>query len=97
MYGLLLKFIKQFKSILFILFIFTSLHLTALPLNADTLTVNISSGNDDAEDKGGTSNVTDDPVLNIGEATISSGDGAGYIGLRFQNITIPRGSIITNA
>lgn len=94
MYSLFIEFITRLKSSLFLFLIITSLCFIVSPVYANTIAVNISSGNDDAEDKGGISNDTNDEVLNIGE---SDNDGAGYIGLRFQNVSIPKNSIITNA
>lgn len=98
MYYFLRALTANFKSspftFLLILLLSNPFYALVPSLKAATLVVNVISGTDDAEDKGGTFNDTDDTVLNIGE---SDSDGAGHIGLRFQNISIPRGSIITNA
>ncbi|MBV5279030.1 MAG: hypothetical protein J0647_08380, partial [Campylobacteraceae bacterium] len=72
MYILIIKFSKRLKSNLFLFLLLISLCLIISPVWADTITVNITNSNDDAEDKGGISNDTDDTVLNIGESTIST-------------------------
>src|SRR5690606_11490935 len=65
-----------------------------------TLNVRIANSTDDAEERGlnatsgiGTIDLTSSDI----ELANDGGDGGQFIGLRFENITIPQGAIITNA
>jgi hypothetical protein len=63
---------------------------------ADSLSVSIASNNDDAFDYASGSNYPDGSNIRLGNRT-GSGYGNCTGGFRFQNVTIPRGSIINSA
>ncbi len=71
-----------------------------LSLNAQiTVTSQISSTNDDAEEQGlnGSSPGTMDLTSSDIELVVDGGDGNQFVGMRFTNINVPQGAFITNA
>lgn len=72
----------------------------SLSLNAQiTVTSQISSSNDDAEEQGlnGSSPGTMDLTSSDIELVVDGGDGNQFVGMRFTNINVPQGAFITNA
>jgi len=79
------------------MFVFVAFTMFGIPgmVWADTVEVQVSSGNDDAEEKhNGEMENLDQNVLNIKKPGINP---SWWVGVRFQNVTIPQGAEIVSA
>ncbi len=69
------------------------LHVEYMDAGSQELDIRISQASDDAEEKAGQDADTNDDLLEL----VNDGSGDQTIGLRFQNVQIPPGKVITNA